>query len=82
MKQAVFNIPNMQSTHCQTRVSMAINGIAGVQIQKLEAGRLTVAMEEENKRDELVMAIEKAGYSISATGDNTSSACESSCCSI
>lgn len=48
MKQVVISVPNMQSTHCQTRVNNAIKEIDGVQIQNLEAGKLTVSVTSDN----------------------------------
>jgi copper chaperone len=45
MKQIEISIPNMQSTHCQIRVNNAVKDIDGVQIQKVEAGKLTISTE-------------------------------------
>lgn len=82
MKQVAIKIPNMQSTHCQTRVSNAVKGIAGVQIQNLEAGQLTVSVTSENLQNEVVQAIEKAGYTVALEeDDDKSSECSTGCCS-
>jgi len=71
----------MQSTHCQTRVNNAIKEIDGVQIQNLEAGKLTVSVVSDNTQTEVVKAIEKAGYTVSLEDDNNSSECSTGCCS-
>ena len=81
MKQVVISVPNMQSTHCQTRVNNAIKVIDGVQIQNLEAGKLTVSVASDNTQSEVVQAIEKAGYTVSLEDDNNSSECSTGCCS-
>ncbi|MDR1056323.1 MAG: cation transporter [Prevotellaceae bacterium] len=60
----------MQSTHCQMRVNNAIKEIAGVRIQNMEAGKLTVSVTSDSMKDEVVNAIEKAGYTVSAEDDN------------
>lgn len=79
MKQVTINVPDMQSTHCQTRVNNVVNTIEGVQIQEVEAGKLTVSVQSDDMKDEVVTAIEKAGYTVSsAEGDNSSPSC--SCC--
>ncbi|HEX2846356.1 MAG TPA: heavy-metal-associated domain-containing protein [Chitinophagaceae bacterium] len=64
MKDIVINIPDMQSTHCQTRVSNAVKGIEGVQVQSLEAGKIAVSLATDKLKDEIVEAIEKAGYTV------------------
>lgn len=71
----------MQSTHCQTRVNNAIKEIDDVQIQNLEAGKLTVSVASDNTQNEVVKAIEKAGYTVSLEDDNNSSECSTGCCS-
>lgn len=65
MKEVTLNIPDMQSTHCQTRVNKAVKDIEGVQIKNLEAGKITVSLASDNTKDKVVNAIEKAGYSVS-----------------
>ena len=82
MKQFVISVPNMQSTHCQTRVNNAIKEIEGVQIKKLEAGKLTISVTSDNNKNKVVEAIEKAGYTVSLQNDNHLSDCSRGCCSI
>lgn len=67
MKKLELSIPGMQSPHCQTRVNSAIRDIDGVSIEQLEAGKLSVSVENEEAKEELVKAIEKAGYQVSNT---------------
>lgn len=81
MKQVVISVPDMQSTHCQTRVNNAVKEIEGVQIQNVEAGKLTVSVTSDNTQGEVVNAIEKAGYTVSLEDDNNSSDCSTGCCS-
>lgn len=80
MKEVKISVPNMQSTHCQARVNNAIKEIEGVQIQNLEAGKLTVSVASDNTKDEVINAIEKAGYSVSFENDNEASVCSTGCC--
>lgn len=64
MKNVELNIPGMQSAHCQARVNAAIKDIDGVKIEKLEAGKLSFSAESDEVKEELVEAIEKAGYKV------------------
>jgi len=64
MKNIELSIPGMQSTHCQSRVRGAIAGIAGIDIQRLESGRLIAAVKSDKVKEKLVETIEKAGYEV------------------
>lgn len=75
MKQVTINITDMQSTHCQTRVNHAVSAIEGVQIQQVEAGRLTVSVPSDDTKDEVVHAVEKAGYTVSSAEGVDGSCC-------
>lgn len=66
MKEVIISIPDMQSTHCQTRVNNAVTGIKGVQVLKVEAGKLTASVENEEGKAALVHAIEKSGYNVAS----------------
>lgn len=81
MKEVILNIPDMQSTHCQTRVNQAVKEIADVQVQHLEAGKLTVSLASDDTKDEVVKAIEKAGYNVSSADEKSTSDCSTGCCS-
>jgi copper chaperone len=65
MKEVIITVPDMQSTHCQTRVNNAVKEIEGVQVQNVEAGKITVSVASDNTKNEVVQAIEKAGYTVS-----------------
>lgn len=67
MKQITIRIPDMQSAHCQARVSAAVRAIPGVHIEKVEASVLTVSYGD--AEDEIIHAIEKAGYTVSSAAD-------------
>lgn len=43
-KQIDLGIPSMQSSHCQNRVGNEVSKIEGIEIQTLEAGKLTVLL--------------------------------------
>lgn len=81
MKQVILSVPGMQSAHCQARVDNALKGIEGVQIQSLEAGKLTVSIASDQLQEAVVNTIEKAGYAIFFKEDKNSPACATGCCS-
>lgn len=81
MEQITIQIPGMQSTHCQTRVSNAVKTIQGVQVLQLDPGKLTVSAKSANMRTEIEEVITHAGYTVSSEEKVESSACTTSCCS-
>lgn len=80
MKQLIINIPDMKSAHCQARVNNAVKEIEGVQIQNVEAGKITVSVASDTTKGEVVNAIEKAGYSVSPENNTSESDCATGCC--
>jgi len=80
MKNLQWSIPDMQSAHCQARVSAVIQGIEGVKVEKLEAGKLSFSFESEQVKTALQDAIEKAGYRVGGDSEKASS-CSTGCCS-
>ncbi len=64
MKDVTIRIPDMQSAHCQARVNNAVKEIAGVQVENLQAGQITVSLSSDNDKEKIVAAIEKAGYNV------------------
>ena len=80
MKEVKISVPGMQSAHCQTRVNNVIKEIEGVQIQNLEAGKVTVSVASDSIKNQVVNAIEKAGYQISFENREVSSDCSTGCC--
>lgn len=81
MKNLELSIPDMQSAHCQARVNGAIKDIIGLNIEKIEAGKLSFSFEREAVKEELVVAIEKAGYKVGESKTNSSSSSSTGCCS-
>lgn len=79
-EQIELSIPSMQSAHCQTRVSNEVKKIEGVQIQKLEAGKLILILQEEVPVGKVISAIENAGYKVSSNDEETSPSCSTGCC--
>lgn len=80
MKNIELSIPDMRSAHCQARVNGAIKDIDGMKVQKLESGKLTVAIESDEVREELIETIEKAGYKVDGDDSEKNSSSSSSCC--
>lgn len=71
MKNITINIPDMKSTHCQFRIYNVVRGIAGVQIQHLEAGQLTASIASDSLKNEVENAVKKAGYSVLSMEDSS-----------
>lgn len=80
MKEVMINIPGMQSAHCQNRVANAVKEIETVQIQKLAAGQLTVSYADDIRQEEIVQAIEKAGYAVDSATKANKAVCSTGCC--
>lgn len=70
----------MRSAHCQARVNGAIKDIDGMKVQKLESGKLTVAVESDEVKEELIETIENAGYKVDGDDSGKKSSSSSSCC--
>ena len=66
MKKLTLNVSDMQSLHCQTTVRNAIKNIEGVQIQFVEAGKVSVIVEKDQLEKELINTIQKAGYTVTS----------------
>lgn len=81
MKNVDLSIPDMQSAHCQGRVISSIKDIQDVNIEKLEAGKLSISVESDEVKKKLIEAIEKAGYKVEDNDANSSTSCSASCCS-
>ncbi|OUL61420.1 heavy-metal-associated domain-containing protein [Flavobacterium sp. AJR] len=64
MENIILNIPDMKSEHCQARVNTVIKDIDGIQIQKIEAGKLAASVEDNDAAENLIDAIKKAGYTV------------------
>lgn len=81
MKNLKLSIPGMQSAHCQARVNDVIKDIEGLKIEKLEAGKLSVIVDNEQVSQGLVQTIEKAGYEVSSEEAQKESVAATGCCS-
>lgn len=64
METLNLKVPNMQSSHCQSRVSNAVKTIANVQIQSVEAGEIAFSYHTAQQLKEVLVSIEKAGYAV------------------
>ncbi|MEE1944531.1 heavy-metal-associated domain-containing protein [Pedobacter sp. KR3-3] len=80
MKNVELSIPDMQSAHCQSRVGTAIKAIDGLKVEKLAAGELVASVESDEVKEELIEAIEKAGYKVGSDNSKTSTT-SGGCCS-
>jgi Heavy-metal-associated domain. len=79
MKNVELSIPGMQSAHCQARVNSAIAAMEGIKVEKSVAGKLSVAVENDEVKDALVETIEKAGYKVDRGSEKESNP-SSGCC--
>ena len=70
----------MESAHCQAKVNTAIKDIDGIQVQKLEAGKLSASVEDNDAMEDLISTIKKAGYTVGNNTDNSSSNSSTGCC--
>lgn len=80
MKTITINVPDMQSVHCQARVSNAVRAIEGVQISHQEPGKISVSVDTDVLESEVVEVIEKAGYKVTAGNNDNSAVSKTGCC--
>ncbi len=59
-----IQIPDMQSPHCQLRVTRALAALDGVIINKVRPGEADVTIDHEALRTEVYDAIRESGYTI------------------
>jgi len=66
-----FNVTGMTCAACSARVEKVTNGVSGVQKAEVNllAGTMNVEAESENVTEEIVRAVQKAGYGASLAGD-------------
>lgn len=57
-------VPDMQSNHCTSRVSLILNKIDGIQTEEIKSGEVTFSFEDDYAKEEALTAISKAGYTI------------------
>ena len=68
-----IQIPDMQSPHCQLRVTKALAAVPGVLINKIAPGEADITLDREEIRTDVYDAIQSSGYTIAgiATGAST-----------
>ncbi|WP_379091398.1 heavy-metal-associated domain-containing protein [Pedobacter sp. UC225_65] len=64
MKTIKISIPDMTSTHCQTRVSNAISKIEGVNLKEVKPATALVEIENSSLQQQVIDFIEDAGYQV------------------
>lgn len=64
MKTLRIQIPDMHSSHCQTRVSNALKEIHGVKLEAVQPGTVSVSMDEGANQSTITGAITDAGYQV------------------
>ena len=66
---AVYRVPGMSCGHCVAAVSEALSGLDGVSVEKVQIGSAQVQYKPEVvSADQIVLAIEDAGYSANPKG--------------
>lgn len=84
MKTISIHIPDMQSTHCQARVSNAVKAVEGVQVLELGAGKIALTLTDESSESEVISRIQKAGYTVESPDSkeikDSSPDCSTGCC--
>lgn len=62
MKQITISIPDMQSSHCRSRVEKALKAIQGIQHTATEPGEATFEYESEYSKSTALQTITMLGY--------------------
>ena len=60
----VLHIEGMSCGHCLNAVNQALAGVAGAKVDSVRIGRAEVEVPETMSSDDLVTAVEEAGYSV------------------
>ncbi|HSF88614.1 MAG TPA: heavy-metal-associated domain-containing protein [Saprospiraceae bacterium] len=76
MKTIQIKIPNMQSSHCQMRVTNAISAVEGTVINSITPGMADITVQDDTQRQRVLSAIETAGYMASVANESTNHAGE------
>jgi copper chaperone len=69
MSEKTFNVPDMSCGHCKAAVEGELNKLTGVESSLADAEKGTVEVRYDENRvsnDQLVKAIEEAGYTVAA----------------
>ncbi len=66
MAETTLKIDGMSCQHCVMRVRKAIDAVAGVTKSDVAVGSATIQFDESKaKKEDVIAAIEKAGYKVS-----------------
>lgn len=66
MAETTLKIDGMSCQHCVMRVKRAIDNLSGVLHSDVQIGVATVAFDESRlKKEDIIAAVEKAGYKVS-----------------
>ena len=69
MTDVTFAVPDMSCGHCKAAVERELNGLFGVEHSNADVEKGTVAVrydEGEVSNEQLITAIERAGYTVAA----------------
>ncbi|MHB8074206.1 CopZ family metallochaperone [Desulfosporosinus fructosivorans] len=64
MSQIILKVEGMTCNHCKMRVEKALQGVSGVESVKVDLAAQEAVISGDVERDNLVKAIQNAGYSI------------------
>ena len=64
MNSFQIQIPDMQSAHCQLRVSKALSSIPGVTVDNVTPGTVEVSIDQDTSRTKVYDAIRESGYTV------------------
>lgn len=73
MKKINIQIPDMQSTHCQTRVGNALKNITALGAYDVQPGQADVQLQNPGAQQEVLDTIQKLGYTVGTVKDITDS---------
>ena len=66
MSQIILKVEGMTCNHCKMRTEKALQAVSGVENVKVDLETKEVVVTGNAERDDLVKAVEKAGYSVVA----------------
>ena len=64
MKTIKISIQGMTCSHCEKRVSTAINSVTDVQLEKIDLQAAEVSLQNPLQQEDVITAIKAAGYSV------------------
>jgi copper chaperone CopZ len=66
MTDITLHIDGMSCGHCLNAVNGALNSVAGARVIAVQQGRATVQVPSDDVTDQLIAAVERAGYHATA----------------